>query len=338
MGDGLLNGGRACSSADGTARDRERDRRNRAAARRRGRGGSAAPVAGGEVGAEQVVALSPDARKVFPTPPTKVVCFDWGLDDPSKAATLIKHLPVNQEFTCAAGREIWGFPKFMADITIAERRRADSCELVHEGRMVLRLENPEPAIYPAQSGEDQGDNSAVQVEVEKALQRNGPNTRGSAIVMDASNGDILALSLREEDLTGPEAGSFSETGSSADAEDTECYVDLIDPVLDAIIAGHDAKYTYWPLLTQRDAFGLSFGVATYHVELALKGRASIDAGEPAGITADTKGGVPGVAPTNVDPDTTLTLSRNDSVLYRRKRRKRRKARESEPRICTDKHG
>jgi hypothetical protein len=41
----------------------------------------------------------------------------------------------------------------------------------------------------------------------------------------------------------------------------------------------DARYTYWPLLTQRDAFGLSLGVATYHVELGLSGRASIDAGE-----------------------------------------------------------
>ena len=33
-----------------------------------------------------IVALAPEARKVFPTPPTKVVCFDWSLADPSKAA------------------------------------------------------------------------------------------------------------------------------------------------------------------------------------------------------------------------------------------------------------
>jgi phosphate transport system protein len=31
-----------------------------------------------------IVALAPEARKVFPTPPTKVVCFDWSLADPSK--------------------------------------------------------------------------------------------------------------------------------------------------------------------------------------------------------------------------------------------------------------
>ena len=33
-----------------------------------------------------IVALAAEARKVFPTPPTKVVCFDWSLDDPSKAS------------------------------------------------------------------------------------------------------------------------------------------------------------------------------------------------------------------------------------------------------------
>jgi phosphate transport system protein len=32
-----------------------------------------------------IVALASEARKVFPTPPTKVVCFDWSLADPSKA-------------------------------------------------------------------------------------------------------------------------------------------------------------------------------------------------------------------------------------------------------------
>jgi phosphate transport system protein len=31
-----------------------------------------------------IVALAEEARKVFPTPPTKVVCFDWSTPDPSK--------------------------------------------------------------------------------------------------------------------------------------------------------------------------------------------------------------------------------------------------------------
>jgi arsenate reductase len=31
-----------------------------------------------------IVALAAEARQVFPTPPAKVVCFDWSLEDPSK--------------------------------------------------------------------------------------------------------------------------------------------------------------------------------------------------------------------------------------------------------------
>ena len=31
-----------------------------------------------------MVALAPDARHAFPKPPTKVVCLDWSLDDPSQ--------------------------------------------------------------------------------------------------------------------------------------------------------------------------------------------------------------------------------------------------------------
>lgn len=39
---------------------------------------------------------------------------------------------------------------------------------------------------------------------------------GNALTVKLENGTVLALSLREEDLDGPEAGSFSETGLAAD--------------------------------------------------------------------------------------------------------------------------
>lgn len=35
--------------------------------------------------------------------------------------TFIHRLPVNQSFTCAAGREIWGFPKWVASISVTAR-------------------------------------------------------------------------------------------------------------------------------------------------------------------------------------------------------------------------
>lgn len=52
----------------------------------------------------------------------------------------IHHLPVNQTFTLEAGRTIWGYPKFLADIEISEERGRVSCALAHDGVYVLSLE------------------------------------------------------------------------------------------------------------------------------------------------------------------------------------------------------
>lgn len=41
----------------------------------------------------------------------------------ASASAFIHHLPVDQEFTCEAGRTIWGFPKIMADFTVRDGRR-----------------------------------------------------------------------------------------------------------------------------------------------------------------------------------------------------------------------
>lgn len=42
---------------------------------------------------------------------------------------------------------------------------------------------------------------------------------GDALTVKLENGTVFALSLREEDLDGPEAGAFSPTGSASDAEE-----------------------------------------------------------------------------------------------------------------------
>lgn len=51
----------------------------------------------------------------------------------------IHRLPVNQEFTCAAGREIWGFPKFVTPIEINEESHADRAVLTVDGAMALTM-------------------------------------------------------------------------------------------------------------------------------------------------------------------------------------------------------
>jgi hypothetical protein len=56
------------------------------------------------------------------------------------AGAFIHQLPVDQSFTCEAGRTMWGFPKYLAGIDIASSTSgAARCELHHEGAEVLTL-------------------------------------------------------------------------------------------------------------------------------------------------------------------------------------------------------
>jgi len=61
------------------------------------------------------------------------------------AGAFIHQLPVDQTFTCDAGRTMWGFPKFIADIDIAtpapRGRSAGSgrVTLAHDGEWVLSM-------------------------------------------------------------------------------------------------------------------------------------------------------------------------------------------------------
>jgi hypothetical protein len=56
------------------------------------------------------------------------------------AGAFIHQLPVDQSFTCEAGREMWGFPKFIADIDIeAGAHGAGRCTFEHDGVHVLTL-------------------------------------------------------------------------------------------------------------------------------------------------------------------------------------------------------
>jgi len=56
----------------------------------------------------------------------------------SRLPTYIIHLPVNQGFTCEAGRRIWGFPKTVEQIDFSDDH--NRCRLVMGGQHVLTFE------------------------------------------------------------------------------------------------------------------------------------------------------------------------------------------------------
>src|SRR5256885_10868342 len=76
----------------------------------------------------------------------------------NRVATYIWKLPVDQRFTCAAGRGIWGFPKSVEQIAFEDAGGRRRCRLVMDGRHVLTFSvsrgggRPPPPGAPATSG------------------------------------------------------------------------------------------------------------------------------------------------------------------------------------------
>lgn len=60
----------------------------------------------------------------------------------------IHQLPVTQTFTLQAGQDIWGYPKFLANIDIIEGNGRVTCRLDHEGVRVLELRVHEGGPIP----------------------------------------------------------------------------------------------------------------------------------------------------------------------------------------------
>ncbi|MEX2292455.1 MAG: acetoacetate decarboxylase family protein [Acidimicrobiales bacterium] len=62
-----------------------------------------------------------------------------GATESAPAGAYIHQLPVDGEFTCAAGRGIWGFPKWLADFDMSIEDRRAHCRLSQDGELVLDL-------------------------------------------------------------------------------------------------------------------------------------------------------------------------------------------------------
>ncbi len=75
----------------------------------------------------------------------------WGAA--RREGTFIYKLPVDGEFTCAAGRQIWGFPKSVERITLQHDGSTATCTLAMEETNVFRLTMPTQGGIPGKTPE-----------------------------------------------------------------------------------------------------------------------------------------------------------------------------------------
>ena len=122
----------------------------------------------------------------------------------------IHQLPVNQEFTLAAGRGIWGFPKFLADIDIDQAAPAARCELRHDGEHVLSLSIRRGVTMPARGSSIDAYSHADGVLRRTAWSMEPTGVRGRPAGADLTLGDHpIAKELRSLGL--PRRATFSST-------------------------------------------------------------------------------------------------------------------------------
>jgi len=122
----------------------------------------------------------------------------------------IHQLPVNQELTLEAGRAIWGFPKFLADIDLDGAGPVARCTLRHEGELVLSLEISRGIKIPARRSSVDAYSRADGVLRRTAWSMEPLGTRGRPGGAVLRLGDHpVAKELRGLDL--PRRAAFSST-------------------------------------------------------------------------------------------------------------------------------
>lgn len=81
-------------------------------------------------------------------------CLAVGGAGDAPPGAYIHQLPVDGEFTCAAGRDVWGFPKWIAEIDIRVEDGGLRCHLAQEGEMILDLHvRARPVPLPSKPAE-----------------------------------------------------------------------------------------------------------------------------------------------------------------------------------------
>lgn len=113
--------------------------------------------------------------------------------------TFIHRLPVDQELSCAAGRDIWGFPKWVADITWQQRRGGVEVVMIDADEPVLSMRVDGRAVPVPPSETEMSCYSwreGVLRRTTWTMRLSGTKVRPGGVHMDLSDEHPMATELR----------------------------------------------------------------------------------------------------------------------------------------------
>jgi hypothetical protein len=143
----------------------------------------------------------------------------------NRLGAYIHQLPVDGEFTCEAGRSIWGFPKFMSQIDISNDGEQETATLRVEGRHVLtqRMRLEGARSFPERKQISYAFRDGVTYRTPSVMRggRIGARVRGATIELgDHPLADELrSIGLPERALFSTYIGKMSATFWGAEAVD-----------------------------------------------------------------------------------------------------------------------
>lgn len=148
-----------------------------------------------------------------------------GAHDDVPAGAYIHQLPVDGEFTCAAGRGIWGFPKWIAQIDIRHDADGFRCHLAQDGEMILDLHvRSRPLPLPSRPAEMSAYARLDGVTRRTPFTSRATGVRGGPLGATLAVGDrhpmamdLRSLGLPKRPLVSTTIGNLAATFGSAEA-------------------------------------------------------------------------------------------------------------------------
>lgn len=117
-------------------------------------------------------------------------------------AAFIHDLPVDREFTRAAGTTIWGYPKWLAEITFTQLNGATACSVFVDGELqfIMQVRDSGPLPFPSQMPPTYSWRDGILRRTEWEIESTGGSSRPGGARLRLGTSGPLVRTLRRLNL------------------------------------------------------------------------------------------------------------------------------------------